>query len=114
MRVGQAHELYSTSGIFARECSFAGALDLIIICSYAGNKSPEPAHRSAASSFASQHVADARYGTQPARLLGVVADFLPQAMHQLLEQLPVAAAAMAPHMHQQPIGVYDLSSVCQQ
>ena len=61
-----------------------------------------------------QHISDTRDGAEPARLLGVIADLLTQAVHQLLEQLPIAAAAMPPYMHQQPLGVHHLADVGQQ
>src|ERR1700680_4420284 len=51
-----------------------------------------------------QGVADAGDGDQVARLAGVELDLLPQAVHQLLDPLAVAAAAGPPDGGEQALG----------
>ena len=53
-----------------------------------------------------------RIGLQVPRLGGILLDLLSQAVHQLLQQLAVAAAAMAPDVRQQSLGADDVAGVC--
>ena len=48
---------------------------------------------------------------QVARLRGIGLDLVSQPVHQLLQQLPVAAAATAPDVHQQAFGADHVAGV---
>src|SRR5579862_880658 len=53
-------------------------------------------------------------GAQQRRCRRVGLDFLPQPVHQLLQQLPVPAAAMAPHLGEQALGADAVAGARQQ
>ena len=58
-----------------------------------------------------QRVSRSRLRAQVLRRGGVLFYLLPQSVHQLLQQLPVATASMTPDVRQQPLGADDVSRI---
>ena len=70
-----------------------------------------PAETAPQVASAHQAVAGARLDLQVARLGGIGLDLLPEPAHELLQELPVAVAAMAPDMRQQSLRARDVTGV---
>ena len=77
-----------------------------------------PAQKAPQATFSNQLVnhqfVARRRGAQQRRRSRVRFDLLPQPVHQLLQQLAIATAAMPPDLHQQAVGAHRVPRVGQQ